>query len=345
MVSIVYEHCLDLHVPGDGPQNVDINVYYVESVSQVLAMPWIVQPMKFGTICFFIISGYLLGKHLSLHDSPWLYYKRRLQVVGVPFLIAFIVLLIKHLNIFNIATGHYDKALFTIQFVRTNVWLLLFNSAYWFIFSFLIALGVLLIFWKYSHKPVMGWITGCIAIFYGINIYFGWVEQRHNLATPAYIFYLWLGVWLSHREDVLLYIRQLPNIWLIGITLLSMYLAIWESRVLWEINSTTPFNTLRLSNQLFSVLVFLFLLRNDISRRLTWFNPRNESFGIYLYHLYFIGVVNLLMRSFNILTYKVEFTGLDLAGVTLLRWLIVYTLTLLFVKLVNKTRFRWLFGN
>lgn len=67
MLSIVYEHCLDLHDPNT-PANyviLNANVHFVENISQAQAMPWIVQPMKFGTICFFLISGYLLGKHLT----------------------------------------------------------------------------------------------------------------------------------------------------------------------------------------------------------------------------------------------------------------------------------------
>lgn len=345
MVSIVYEHCMDLKIPGDASHNTNENVHLVKNVSQALAMPWIVQPMKFGTLCFFIISGYLLGKHLLLQDSPWSYYKRRLQVVGIPFITAVSLFLLKHLGVYGLLIGRYDLSMLTPEFIKLKIWLVLFNSAYWFVFNFLIVLGLFLVFWRQSYKPIFGWITGAIAVFYGINIHLGWIEQRHNLAILPYLFYLWIGVWLSRRQDILSYLQRLPNRWLIGAILISLALAVIESRYLWEINSISPFNTLRLSNQLFSIVVFIFLLRNDFSRRLTWTNPRSESFGIYLYHLYFVELIYMISLSLNIFTYSTNFTGLELATTTLIRFFIIYSLTLLFVKFINKTRFRWLFGN
>ncbi|AUD04557.1 hypothetical protein CWM47_23545 [Spirosoma pollinicola] len=345
MVSIVYEHCMDLQVPGDTSHSTNANGHYVTNVSQALAMPWIVQPMKFGTLCFFIISGYLLGKHLLLQSSPWTYYKRRLQVVGIPFIIALGLFMSKHLGVFGLLIGRYDISMLTPEFLKLKISVILFNSAYWFVFNFLIVLGLFLVFWRHSYKPIFGWITGAIAVFYGINIYFGWVEQRHNLVIAPYLFYLWLGVWLSRRQDVLDYLQRLPNRWLIGAVLLSLGLAISESRYLWSPDTISPFNSLRLSNQLFSVLVFVLLLRNDFSNRLTWINPRTESFGIYLYHLYFVQIANAIFISLNILTYSVNLSGLQLAAVTLIRFFVIYSSTLLFVKLINKTRFKWLFGN
>lgn len=308
-------------------------------------MPWIVQPMKFGTICFFIISGYLLGKHLSLQESPWSYYKRRLQVVGVPFLIASGLFLLKHLGLYGILIGRYNIDLLTLDFIQEKIWVVIFNSAYWFVFNFLIVLGIFLLFWRQSYKPIFGWITGLIALFYGINIYLNWIEQRHNLAIPPYLFYLWVGVWLSRRQNILDRIQQLPNRWLILSTLFTLCLAVLESKYLWAANSISPFNSLRLTNQLFSVLVFVLLLRNDYSKQLSWVNPRTESFGVYLYHLYFTEFINNLLRLLNIFTYSVDNTGLELAITTLVRFFMIYTLTMMFVKLINKTRFKWLFGN
>lgn len=347
MLSIVYEHCLDINDPNTPAAEVSLNpnVHFVNSLSQAQAMPWIVQPMKFGTICFFLISGYLLGKHLTSDQTPWTYYRRRLRVVGIPFLIAFGLYFLKHLGVYGLLIGRYDLSMLTAEFVQNKIWMLLFMSAYWFIFSFLIALGLFFVFWRHSNTALFGWITGAIAVFYGLNVYLGWIEQRHNLAMPAYLFYLWLGVWLSRHENVIAYIQRMPNRWLIGSVVLWLCVAIVESRYLWNIDSVSPFNTLRLSNQLFSVAFFALLLKNDFSGKLTWLNPRSESFGIYLYHLYFIEALSILSTYFSFMLYSVNYTGLELAGITVLRWLIIYTLTLLFVKLINMTRFKWLLGN
>lgn len=218
-------------------------------------------------------------------------------------------------------------------------------SSYWFIFSFLIALGLFFVFWRHSDSTLYGLVTGLIAVFYSVNIYFGWIEQRHNLAMPAYLFYLWLGVWLSRHENVITYIQKMPNKWLVGSVVLFLCLAVVESKYLWSINSVSPFNTIRLSNQLFSMSFFALLLKNDFSSKLVWLNPRSESFGIYLYHLYFIEAFSIFSTYFSFMLYSVDYTGLALAGITILRWIIIYTLTLMFVKLVNQTRFRWLLGN
>ncbi|WP_155296247.1 acyltransferase family protein [Spirosoma rigui] len=347
MLSIVYEHCLDLHDPNTPANYVNLNPngHFVENISQAQAMPWIVQPMKFGTICFFLISGYLLGKHLTSDQSPWSYYRRRLRVVGIPFLIAFGLYFLKHLGVYGLLIGRYDLSMLTPDFIQNKIWITLFMSSYWFIFSFLIALGLFFVFWRHSDSTLYGLVTGLIAVFYSVNIYFGWIEQRHNLAMPAYLFYLWLGVWLSRHENVITYIQKMPNKWLVGSVVLFLCLAVVESKYLWSINSVSPFNTIRLSNQLFSMSFFALLLKNDFSSKLVWLNPRSESFGIYLYHLYFIEAFSIFSTYFSFMLYSVDYTGLALAGITILRWIIIYTLTLMFVKLVNQTRFRWLLGN
>ena len=344
IVSIVYEHCIDLISPGNITPSTNLNVHYVSNISQAQAMPYIVQPFKFGTICFFIISGYLLGKHLSINTSPWPYYWRRIQIIGVPFLIASGLFFLKHIGIYGLLIGRYTTSMLTPEFIWDKFILVWFLLPFWFIVSFLIALGLFLLFWPQSNNFFFGLITGTIAVFYGLNIYFGWIEQRHNFAAPAYLFYLWLGVTFSRNELWLFRIRQLPNSWLIVSLLISFGLAIVESNYLWSINSISPFNTIRLSNQLFSLSVFAYLIRNDFSSHFTWLKPRSESFGIYLYHLYFVEFVTALSRSAHIFVYSSNFTGLELAAVTLIRFTVIYTLTLLFVKAINHTRFRWLFG-
>lgn len=345
MFSIVYEHCLNLHNPNESArQLINGNVHWVQSVSQTQAMPWIVQPLKFGTICFFLISGYLLGKHLSPSDSPWLYYRRRLQVVGIPYLIAAGLFFLLTIRTVGILRGRYDVALWTPTYLLNSFQSSILFSSYWFILSFLIVLGLFLLIWPKSEQPWFGWLTGAISLFYGLNVYFNWVEQRHNLAMPAYLFYLWAGVWLSRRNTILGYLQRLPNAELTGALLLSLMLAVIESTYLWQLQSISPFNSLRLSNQLFSVLAFVWLLRNDFSHRFTWLNPRTESFGIYLYHLYFILFVNIWSESYGVLVYRAEQTGLELAGTTLVRCLLIYGLTLLFVKVVNRTPLRRLLG-
>ncbi len=346
MFSIVYEHCLDLNDPTkEVKHTIEGNIYFVQSLSQAQAMPWIVQPLKFGTICFFIISGYLLGKHLSILDSPWSYYRRRLKVVGIPYLIAAGLFYLINIHIYGVIRGRYDIAMWTPDYLLQTLQSTILFSSYWFVFVFLLALGTFLLFWRKSDQPLFSWLTFTISIFYGLNVYLNWIEQRHNLAMPAYLFYLWVGVYLSRRDDLVRYLQQVNNAWVTTAVLLSLCLAVAESTYLWSINSVSPFNTVRLSNQLYSVVIFIWLLRNDFSSKLTWFKPRTESFGIYLYHLYFVLLVGTISNRYTILIYHTEYTGLELFGITLIRFLLIYSTTLLFVKLVNMTRLRWLLGS
>ncbi len=346
MVSIVYEHCLNLYDPDAPPHRpVNGNVHWVQNISQAQAMPWIVQPLKFGTICFFIISGYLLGKHLSAHDSPWTYFRRRLQVVGIPYLFAAGLYFFLNVHTIGMIRGRYSLSLWTPAYLWEAFQANVLFSAYWFVLSFLLVLGLFLLIWRKIEKSWFSWLTLAISLFYGVNVYFDWVEQRHNLAMPAYLFYLWVGVWLSQHEHVLHTLQRLPNAALTAALLVSLVLAVAEGAYLWQLQAISPFNTLRLSNQFFSVVVFVWLLRNDFSHRFTWLNPRTESFGIYLYHLYFVFFVNLLAQWYGLLRYRVEEAGWELAGVTSARCILIYGLTLLFVKVINRTPLRWLLGN
>lgn len=348
MFSIVYEHCLALPTKPDSASELDsINPYLIFSSEQVQAMLLIMQPFKFGTICFFVISGFLLGRNLRGNPSRWTYYKKRLRVIGLPYLIAFSLFFGKSI-FFGLATGRYNVQTLTPNFLGAKLWLMLFFSAYWFIADFMVVLGLMLLLWRYTYSRWFGLATGLISLVYAINIYTNWFIPGHMYAVPAYVFYLWLGVYLARTPMVIVRIQQLPSYSATLILLVALTLTLVEAEFLKSLHITDPGNTLRFSNQLFSLAVFIWLMRHNFIDQLPFLDPRNESFGIYLYHLFFVAVLAkliMLFPSLSYLDYRPTFSGVELAACTVARFLFIYTMTLMFVKVVNRTRFRWLLGN
>src|SRR5215472_17824439 len=75
MAAVVAMHCTENthHLTGGNPTSL------------------MVQPFKFGTIGFFLISGFLMGKGLT-HKKPSEYLVRRLRTVLLPWLLWFSLL-------------------------------------------------------------------------------------------------------------------------------------------------------------------------------------------------------------------------------------------------------------
>ncbi|WP_461068011.1 acyltransferase family protein [Spirosoma horti] len=346
MFSIVYEH--SLVAPEGKPDMVHFNSFTAMTQLQQEAFLWISQPLKFGTICFFTISGFLLGKQLKSTQQAFAYYKKRLAVVGIPFLLAFLLFYIKSIGIFGIMVGRFSLSILSQPKLVDQLWHILFATSYWFIFIFLLSLALMLLGWRYLGLRVTAILSFFATLFYAANVYMNWIEPRHTFAFPAFIFYICLGVWLSRNDHHIKRVQSFSIGWL-GFFLMAIFLiASAESILLWKLNSIDPKNTLRLSNQIFSLVIFLCLLRVNLLSKLPILNPRTESFGIYLYHLFFVSFITKLITltpALSFLNYQEHYTGWELAWASALRFLLVYVSTLLFVKVLNQTRLRWILGN
>ncbi|WP_461129946.1 acyltransferase family protein [Spirosoma aerophilum] len=295
-----------------------------------------------------MISGFLLGKQLKSSKQSFSYYKRRLSVVGIPFLVAFLIFYIKSIGTFGVMIGRFDKSILAFPRLVDQLWSGLFFTSYWFIFVFLLSLALMLVGWRYLSLKTVTILSFAATLFYAVNIYTTWIEPRHTFAFPAFVFYLCAGVWLARYDEVIERIQNTSNLWLTSFLLMTFLLAAGESIFLWKLDSIDPRNSLRISNQLFSIAMFIWLFRNNYLHKLPFLNPRTESFGIYLYHLFFVGFIAkfiVYIPIFSFLSYQPDYTTLELALASILRFLLAYITTLLFVKLVNLTRLRWIFGN
>lgn len=252
------------------------------------------QIFKFGTIGFFLISGFLMGEGLTTRAAGE-YLKRRLHTVFMPWLLwfGFFCALI------------FSKALYSRKFDPTSLGAMLsalkgivgrcmFDSVYWFVPNLMLSIILLLLFKRFLSDPRFGIALLAVSLFYSANIYRRWVPvTSHTQTLIGFAFYLWLGVWASRNYSrVQDWIANLPPPTLLCTLLLTYIAAYAESRELLSLGHADALNTLRLSNQLYSVAAVLAILKLRKKASPSFLNVRTGTFCIYLTHP--ISVVALL---------------------------------------------------
>lgn len=233
--------------------------------------------LKFGTIGFFMISGFLLGNKLS-EVQPWVYFKRRLRSTFRPWLfwagIFSTIALIKQSFWKEVTLKDLGYQIYTTAFL----------SNYWFVINFLFALGILLLFRKYFQKRWFYCLLLFCSLFYGINLYFRWIPSNHTTALFGYIFYIWIGLQVSiHRDKVFSFIDSLSSYWVVLAVLISFLLSFSEAAFLFG-RSPDFTSSLRISNQIYSIVVFFALFKIGRPINPSWMIVRNQTYGIYLIH-------------------------------------------------------------
>lgn len=217
------------------------------------------------------------------------YLARRLRRVFLPWL-AWFVLYCLIIATERAALGRPRLSLDDI--LRLN-----FTTAYWFIPNLVVALTVLIL----CSRCIRDWRWGSAffipAVFYAVNIYGQWLPVRHTSAFLGYVGYLWLGAWCSGNwPRVLNFIGSIPILGLAFATASAFVCATLEGYVLLRLHSSDPVNTLRFSNQLFSLCVILLFLK---IRTITWpvfVNVREHTFGLYLAHTPVLGVFAFMLK-------------------------------------------------
>jgi acyltransferase len=252
---------------------------------------------KFATIGFFLVSGFLLEKGLAT-DRPLELLSKRMRKVFLPWLF-WCVLFAIVLGLSDFAQ-HRTPFLPGVAVFRASIAeadRVLTSTALWFVPNILFSLSVLLVFRRYLQRLGFGAVLLAADLFYTVNIYAQWIPASHPRALFAFIFYLWLGYFAAiHLEGFKRTLGRVSSVALVCVTLLAASLSFAEARLLYHLHSSDPLNTLRLSNQIFSVLVVLCLCK---VRRATW--PRfvdvsRHTFGIYLSHALIVGIVLTTVR-------------------------------------------------
>lgn len=302
------------------------------------------QPVKFGSIGFFLVAGFLFGERIDAY-SPIVYFKRRLRNVFVPWLLWFSLFCVMFLAsdvVHKRLVGSILSGAFTV--CRG----LLLDSPFWFVPNLLLALALLLLFRRFLIDVRMGLVLLLASLFYGVNIYGQWVAVVHTRAVFGFVFYLWLGAWCAWNFSALeKRLARIPVSAMLGLIALTLTLALAESKLLVSLGSIDPMNVLRISNQIYSVVVVLGIVKVKHALWPRFVDVRKNTFGLYLTH--FFGIVLLAMAVKRILPHWGSLSMWRESSVGLLLILVVFCLTyagsLLVVKvLVSNPRLRWAVG-
>ena len=283
MFAVVALHCTRVFTLGASES---APLYYAVSTA-----------LKFATIGFFLVSGFLLHHDLERHTNSQLLHKR-LRKVLLPWIfwcalyIASIALSDLTQNRGAALPGESLPAVLFAEAIRS-----LTATSLWFVPNLLAGLAVLLLFRRRLDSLAFGAALLAANLFYTANIYAQWIAPNHTRAVFAFVFYLWLGRFAAaHLPHFAPLVERIATTFLLALTLLAAAGAFAEARLLLHLHSVDPLNTLRLSNQLFSILAVLCLAK--LGRR-TW--PRfvdvpRHIFGIYLSHALIVGLVLTAVR-------------------------------------------------
>jgi len=302
------------------------------------------QPLKFATIGFFIISGFLLGERLPA-SNPVSYLRRRAGRL-LPAWALWWALdtldLTKRTLLHQYRAGLGPAAMF--ETLRAAAFWALTMKPVWFVPNLLVALTCLVMLRKWINDLRLGAFFLALSIFYALNIYACWIPTRHTEALFGFVFYLWLGAWCARRKDcVLSWVQTRSAGWLVFWACAAAGVSLIESCVLRAMNLDDT-NTLRFGNQIYSVLVVILLVR--IQRR-TWpafVNVPETTYGIYHSHDMVLGSVGFVVARIALIHNHV----LGSAGVVLISiviGLIAYALSLQLTRLLaSSPRWAWTVG-
>jgi fucose 4-O-acetylase-like acetyltransferase len=330
MIGIVFEHA----------------VYNGSDIFQLFSTKHIIyigllQLSKFGTIAFFVLAGFLLGNKFFSYSS-WEYFKRRLSTVFLPWLIWSIIFILALLAQKYVVLK--DK--FALgKLLWENVKLTYLYTNYWFIINFMFCIGLLLIFKRYLYQWWLGALLFFASLVYSVNVYFEWFKPSHTIAIFGFVFFLWLGAMLNNKwELVEAKIKKTPDLIFIVLFLASFILSVLDTLNLISYNSADPYNTLRISNVIYSLVTILLFFKIKNFKFIKYLKPRETTFGVYLIH-YIILVILLpeLLRPLKLPTMQ-EMTIGGLILYVLCRFVLVYGITMLLIWSINKSKYRWIIG-
>ena len=286
MAAVVALHCVGVLPPLCGIDG---------SSRSIHAM---LQPFKFGTIGFFLISGFLMGEGLSRSSSS-AYLTRRLKTVFAPWLV-WVAIYVGLLRAHRVMVGRLSvNSLHDYRMLCELLQIALFDTAYWFVPNLMLAIGVLLLCRRFLYDLRLGCALFGVSLFYGANVYTQWLPiQSHTEALLGFVFYLWLGAWAAKNFDAFqAWSARIPAVVLIAMAALTGLAAFCEGELL---SGSGALNTLRITTQVYSVVVVLAIFR---ARKALWpraLNVRTSTFGIYLAHSVVLALFVNLARPMQI---------------------------------------------
>ena len=298
-----------------------------------------------STIIFFIVSGILMRSKLQGYSLRG-YFNERIPVVYGPwlFIVCFNVLLIMFHQLSQqdlLATRSLSTIAKSIYAIVNG---LIVYGPYWFVLTYLVGMVVLIYFKRYSGNIYFGLVLGAITLFYAVNFHFEWIDTFHTKAILGYTFFIWLGFQFhSHWKEILAKAKKIT--WPIILTMMLVFFSIacYEGYILSLKGVRDPFASNRITNIIFSVIFFLFLLKIGPIRIINNLRPRKIVYGVYL--------INSIVIFGLTLMFKKGIDNLNFVDIWLLLILqfvffaITLMLTYLIVYFLINSSLRWIIGS
>ncbi|GGI22901.1 acyltransferase family protein [Pedobacter mendelii] len=303
----------------------------------------LIQLSKFGTIAFFVLAGFLLGDKFTTYSS-WEYFKRRLSNTFKPWLfwsLLFVLLLVLQ----RWVALHRDGDFHLIPQLKDKFEMVYLYTNYWFIINFLFCIAILLCFKKYLYNFWLGAVLLVCSLLYSTNVYFEWFIPTHTIAIFGFIFYLWLGTILNrHWSKIELWINKASYI-IFALFFVSTFVwSVFDITYLIKARSVDPYNTLRISNIVFSIAAILLLFKIKKFGFVKYLKPRETTFGVYLIHYIVLTVIlSEIYRPFHFDSVA-NMNVINMILYVTSRFIFTYGITILLIYFINKTKFMWIIG-
>lgn len=338
------------------------NVRFVAMISIVwvhgLLQWWVVPPpvsyiqvvllqlMKFGTISFFLISGYLMGEGLT-RTSRRQYFYRRVSVVFVPWFFWSFVWFVIALSLNLLGDRHMQIERSLLDLGQLYLKFVFTQSIYWFVPNFFIGLAIVLGLSKRVPDYVQGPIFLAFSLFYGVNAYLKIIPERHTSALFGFVFYLWLGSFAYHHRDRLSrWVARISWVQLAAYTGVAATFALVEFWRLQRQPDGDGYNTLRISNQAFSVLATLLIVKCKGTLFPKVVDVRSETYGIFLIHPILIEVIAIATARIPVSTLdRAKANGPLMLLLGVVTFVVLYVFSVLLTKQIRRVSWlRWTVG-
>lgn len=313
----------------------------------------IVQFRAFGVLTFFVITAFLMASKFSGSGVGRLqYWKNRLDRVGKPWLVWVGIYIA--LDLSKLFALHK----LSLSDLPTQLFFDIFYTAYWYVPVLMFSLAVLLAFRRYWNSPGFAAVLLGVSLIHGVNQYYRWFPHTHSVAFFGYLFYLWLGVRLYQNfSAVQAFIARISWRILWGAMALAYLISVGEAQLIFRVGYQDAYNALKLSNQLYALVVLAVLIKLPLRLVPNFIQVRKESYGIYLTHLVVasvgIGIFDLILflftsdKSFSFFNRlpEVVINPWERVVIWFTWFTVVYTLSLLLTKALRQTRLAWIVGD
>lgn len=304
----------------------------------------LIESGRLGTVIFFIISGYFLAGKIGRHSVTG-YLRQRLHTIIIPWCIFLaICVCLQSLQLFSLSQLVSFPFKTTIPVITTILSSSIFYAAYWFIPVSIFSACVLILFKKYVHSIQFGALLAAITCFYCTNLYYGWIDVNHTKSFLGYTFFIWLGVWFKNNiVAVNAFLAKMRRPYLFFTFVVLFIASCWEGVLLRSLGCKDPFGSIRLSNILLSLVIFVIFLKSRSIYRIKKLRPEKYVYGVYLIHsIILLEVVPLAMHMLKAYNY-LQNTSIFFC-VQIIFSATIITLSYLLSVIIKKSRFHFLTG-